>query len=140
LLTAAGIACDCEVESISLPATIEAVLASAVREGVTNVIRHSRAKHCTIRVTQDGQNAGVVVLDDGNGRQGTGTLHIAGTSGSGLRGLAERVAVYHGSFSAGAQDGGGFRLAVTLPLKGMGAVRVEAAHPDSAAVRENAGR
>ena len=138
LLAAAGIACDCEVESISLPATIEAVLASAVREGVTNVIRHSRAKHCTIRVTRDGQNVGVVVLDDGQHR--TDALHLGGTSGSGLRGLAERVAVYRGSFAAGAQAGGGFRLAVTLPLKGVAAARVEVARPDSAVVGENAGR
>jgi two-component system sensor histidine kinase DesK len=138
LLAAAGIACNCEVESISLPATIEAVLASAIREGVTNVIRHSRAKHCTIQFTRDGQNASAVVLDDG--QQKTDALCIAGTSGSGLRGLAERVAVYNGSFEAGEQAGGGFRLAVTLPLKGMAAARVEPARPASEAVGENAGR
>lgn len=138
LLAAAGIACHCEVESISLPATIEAVLASAIREGVTNVIRHSRARHCTLQVTQDGQNASVVVLDDG--QQKTDALRIVGTSGSGLRGLAERVAVYNGSFEAGEQAGGGFRLAVTLPLKGMTAARVEAARPTSKAVGENARR
>lgn len=46
ILAAAGIACDSEGETMALPATIETVLASAVREGVTNVIRHSRARHC----------------------------------------------------------------------------------------------
>ncbi len=139
LLAAAGIACECEVESISLPATSEAVLASAIREGVTNVIRHSRAKHCTIRVMQDGQNASVVVLDDG--QQKTDTLDLlSGTSGSGLPGLAERVAVYHGSFEAGKQTGGGFRLAVTLPLKGVAVSRVEPARRTSAMIGEHTGR
>lgn len=139
MLAAAGIACDCEVGSIALPATVEAVLASAVREGVTNVIRHSRAKHCTIRLTQDAQNASVVILDDG--QQKTDALHILpGTPGSGLRGLAERVAVYNGSFEAGGQVEGGFRLSVMLPLKGGATTRAEPAHTGHEVVVEGTGR
>ncbi len=136
ILAAAGIACDCEIESMVLPATIEAVLASVVREGVTNVIRHSRAKQCIIRVTQDSRNAGVIVLDDG--RQKTNALQIfSGAGGSGLKGLAERVAVYKGHLEAGENPEGGFRLAVSLPLKGVATAQIEEARIDREASKED---
>lgn len=139
ILAAAGITCDCEVESMTIPATIEAVLASAVREGVTNVIRHSRAKHCTIRIMQDGQNASAVILDDG--QQKTGPLHaLTGAPGSGLRGLAERVAVYNGSLEAGERPEGGFRLYVTLPLKSVNTARDEQARAGNRVIPGSTGR
>jgi two-component system sensor histidine kinase DesK len=138
ILAAAGIICDCEVESMTIPATIEAVLASAVREGITNVIRHSRAKHCTIRVMQDVEHASVVILDDG--QQKTGSLHMLGTPGSGLRGLAERVTVYNGSLEAGERPEGGFRLYVTLPLKSVNAARDEQARASNRAIPGSTGR
>ena len=48
-LSAAGIAADVERPSVALDPEVEAVLAWAVREGATNVIRHSGARHCTVR-------------------------------------------------------------------------------------------
>jgi DNA-binding NarL/FixJ family response regulator len=51
----------------ALPPAIEVILACTVREGVTNVIRHSRAHQCTIRVIRDGHYACVEVSDDGAG-------------------------------------------------------------------------
>ena len=51
----------------ALPTTIEAVLSWTVREGVTNVIRHSRAHQCTIRVTRDDYQITIEVIDDGAG-------------------------------------------------------------------------
>ena len=139
ILAAAGITCACEVESVTLPATIEAVLASVVREGVTNVIRHSRAKHCIIRVTQDTRNASVVILDDG--RKKTDTLQILSrTSGSGLKGLAERVAAHRGQLEAGVNPEGGFRLAVTLPLRGTSIAQIDAASRGRGAVMEDGKR
>ncbi len=114
MLAAAGI--DFRLEEagaeISLRPAVEAMLAWAVREGVTNVIRHSRARHCTIRVTYQKESAGVTVSDDGRGDAG-GT---SGTAGNGLRGLAERARELGGTCEAQRLDAGGFRLAVTLPL------------------------
>jgi two-component system sensor histidine kinase DesK len=136
ILAAAGITCDCEAENKTLPASIEAVLASVVREGVTNVIRHSRAKHCIIRVTQDTRSAGIEIVDDGRMKTDTLLIH-SGTSGSGLKGLSERVAAHRGQFEAGANPDGGFRLFVTLPLRGAGAVQFNAASSEREAVIED---
>jgi two-component system, NarL family, sensor histidine kinase DesK len=108
-LAAAGIECRLDEESVSLPPDVEAVLAWAVREGTTNVVRHSRARSCAIRVLASADSAAVEVEDDGEG----GT---AGTAGSGLAGLAERAARVRGSLEAGARPEGGFRLRLTVPL------------------------
>ncbi len=96
-----------------LPATAEATLSWAVREGVTNVIRHSRAQQCTIRVTRDAHKISVEVIDDGVGASST---PATGNAGNGLRGLAERVASLGGQCEASPLAGGGFRLAVSVPL------------------------
>ena len=112
-LEAAGIDCRVDEAELELPADVEAVLAWAVREATTNVVRHSGAHRCAIRVVSDGAVAAVEVEDDGAG----GT---PGPGGSGLAGLAERAERVHGRLDAGARPGGGYRLAVTVPV-GAGA-------------------
>lgn len=114
ILTAAGVAYHYEDDENApgvLPSAIEAVLAWGVREGVTNVIRHSRARTCTIRVTRNKDTAGIEVADDG-----VGFSSSSGEQGNGLRGLAERVAALGGQCETGANSAGGFHLAVTVPL------------------------
>lgn len=99
----------------ALPAAIDAALAWTVREGVTNVIRHSHAQRCVIRVERDERRAYTEITDDGQGADAALTC----ASGNGLRGLAERVAALGGQCDAGPNATGqphGFRLAVTLPL------------------------
>ncbi len=119
ILAAAGIAYRCEGESGTLPAAVEAVLAWAVREGVTNAVKHSRARHCTVRVTREGRYAGVEVCDDGAGAGGNvdgAAALTSGYGGSGLPGLAERAAAEGGRCEAGPRPDGGFCLSVTLPV------------------------
>ncbi|GAC1405152.1 MAG: hypothetical protein NVS4B12_20540 [Ktedonobacteraceae bacterium] len=104
-----------------MPPVIEAVLSWTVREGATNVIRHSRARHCTVRVTRNTREACVEVVDDGTEilaplSPHDGKTTSATTTSNGLRGLAERVAVLGGHCEAHAQGKGGFRLAVSVPL------------------------
>jgi two-component system sensor histidine kinase DesK len=64
-LSAAGIHADVQQARVSLAPAVEAVLAWAVREGATNVIRHSGARHCTLRVSAGLTDASVEVTDDG---------------------------------------------------------------------------
>jgi two-component system sensor histidine kinase DesK len=141
ILAAAGIAYQVEGEenAFALPGPQETVLAATVREGVTNVIRHSHARHCIIRLSRDALTAGVEVADNGTGASSAGMDRVpdaaqpsapetgAATArrapgmsqrGSGLDGLAERVAALGGRFEAGPRTEGGFRLAVCLPLMG----------------------
>jgi two-component system, NarL family, sensor histidine kinase DesK len=117
LLEAAGIACAIEHMAGALPPAADAVLAWTIREGVTNVIRHSRAHHCTIRVMCAGGSVCAEVVDDGT-RRGSQQATTDG-AGSGLVGLGERVRGYGGQMEAGslrAGDAGGFRLWVALPI------------------------
>jgi two-component system, NarL family, sensor histidine kinase DesK len=116
ILEAAGIECTIEYGSQSLPAGTDMVLAWVVREGVTNVIRHSRAQHCLIRITSTDGNVHAEISNDGDPRQEGSRF----AKGSGLSGLAERVANEGGKIEFGRQamsDGSGFRLKVEIPLR-----------------------
>jgi two-component system, NarL family, sensor histidine kinase DesK len=116
LLGAAGIACHIEHTAGALPPTTDAVLAWTVREGVTNVIRHSCARNCTIRVTCESGSARAEITNDGDSRKDQITPHKAG---SGLAGLTERVCAYGGQIETGplsTDDTAGFRLWVVLPI------------------------
>ena len=121
LLEAAGIACSLEYTALSLPPVTDAALAWTVREGVTNVIRHSRAQHCFIRLTREHSTARAEVINDGDPREHAGGAHAR--EGLGLSGLAERVTALGGRIEAGtvATDGNtGFRLWVELPIQNHG--------------------
>ncbi|NYJ74268.1 sensor histidine kinase [Allobranchiibius huperziae] len=80
-LRAAGIRADLPTATDGVPSDLREVFAWTVREGVTNVIRHSGARSCTIEV---GDRA-VTVRDDGVGTA------AAGCSGHGIIGLRERA-------------------------------------------------
>jgi two-component system sensor histidine kinase DesK len=132
LLAAAGIAYRYEGADethLDLPAPTEAALAWAVREGVTNVIRHSRASHCVIRLTRAPEEVAVEIEDDG---VGTPIDNATGASGSGLRGLAQRVAAIGGRYEAGPRVGSGFHLAVYAPFSATNGGLTLPAAPDSA--------
>lgn len=122
ILDAAGIACRIEGKLSALPPTVEAVLAWTVREGVTNVVKHSRARCCTITLERSAGGAAVAVRDDGRGaaaRQHDRQEAMAEHGGSGLPGLAERAAALGGRCAAGPLPAGGFHLLVSLPLGGV---------------------
>jgi two-component system sensor histidine kinase DesK len=106
-----------------LPDAVDEVLGWAVREGVTNVVRHSNATACQVRFTLEGEPAervAVEILD--NGDTATPASFTAFKGGSGLAGLAERAAEHGGRLQAGPLPTakGGFRLRVELPLSGTG--------------------
>jgi len=107
-LTVTGIELHVDQDRAPFPPAVEAVLAWTVREGVTNVMRHSGAKRCAIRVIKKDGQATVEVIDDGRGG--------IPQAGSGLRGLAERVRERGGTLTAEPLPHEGFRLRVTLPL------------------------
>jgi two-component system, NarL family, sensor histidine kinase DesK len=117
-LSAAGIEAEFERPPVTLDPDVEAVLAWAVREGATNVIRHSGATRCQVRVRAGLADAAVEVVDDGEGpacRRGATVEH----TGHGITGLGERAARLRGRIEAGGlPDGRGFRLAVVIPVPG----------------------
>jgi len=112
-LSAAGIQARVERPAVNFDPAIEAVLAWTVREGATNVIRHSGAGRCSVKVTAGLGEAGVEVVDDG---PGCADIAANGHNGHGLEGLRERVARLHGQIEAGTDAAGGYRLAVRVPV------------------------
>ncbi|ADD44217.1 histidine kinase [Stackebrandtia nassauensis DSM 44728] len=88
-----------------VPGEWQPAFAYVLREGVTNVMRHSRASVCEVRV---GPNW-IEVVDDGRGSSD-------GKPGNGITGLRERLAVVGGTVTAGPRpDGEGFRLRAVVP-------------------------
>jgi two-component system sensor histidine kinase DesK len=116
-LTAAGIEGEVEPAPEGLAPEVDAVLGWAVREGVTNVLRHSEATTARIRVIADRASRSVEVIDDGRGASSPGDTAVAAASGVGLAGLRERADRLGGSVEAGPLPERGFRLWVTVPAE-----------------------
>ncbi|HEX7743690.1 MAG TPA: histidine kinase [Micromonosporaceae bacterium] len=108
-LAAAGVAADLPTAIADLPPPRSELFGWAVREGVTNVVRHSGAQRCTIRIDPDR----VEVVDDGRGP--APEVGPAG-GGYGLRGLRERAERMGGQLTVGRPTPDpGFLLRVSLP-------------------------
>ncbi|WP_271218394.1 sensor histidine kinase [Streptosporangium carneum] len=114
-LEAAGTQVRVRLAGTPLPDDVDGLFGWAVREGVTNVIRHARAARCEIDVRYDGGVGVLEIVDDGCGavprEQGGGRSRA---SGNGLTGLTERVEAAGGTVSAGPSEGG-FALRVEVP-------------------------
>jgi two-component system, NarL family, sensor histidine kinase DesK len=130
-LSAAGIETSVQRPEVSIDPAAEAVLAWAVREGATNVIRHSGATRCAMKISAGLGTTTLEVVDDGGGARGSGSgpdgsgSSDAGPgsangrgSGHGLAGLAERARTVAGRVEAGRLPQGGFRLEVRVPSGG----------------------
>ncbi len=91
-----------------LPRAVEAAAYFVVAEALANVTKHAAAKRVTVRVHETADLLNVEIEDDGRGG-----ADAAG--GSGLRGLADRVAAAGGRFDLGPVAGGGTRVAAELP-------------------------
>jgi two-component system sensor histidine kinase DesK len=106
MLRAARIEADIEIAELTLPRHVEETLALALREAVTNVVRHAAARTCRIRLAKYGADAVLDVSDDGRGS--------SAPEGVGLRGMRARVEAQGGCV---ARDGNeGVHLRVSLPL------------------------
>jgi two-component system sensor histidine kinase DesK len=109
-LGAAGIDAVVRESGPPLPSQAEALLGWVVREGATNVIRHSGARSCAIALTGAEGRVRLEITDDGSGASSAAT-------GNGLKGLAERLATAGGSLQTGPGDRKGFRLVAELPVE-----------------------
>ena len=116
-LAAAGIELSVERGPVALPPAVESVLAWAVREGSTNILRHSATKRASIFVGRDGASAAAEVEDAGPLRtQSPSPSDEGGGAGSGIAGLRERAAARGGAVEAGPTPSGGYRLRVRVPM------------------------
>ncbi|MFH8409730.1 sensor histidine kinase [Streptomyces sp. NPDC018019] len=113
MLSAAGIrtrlTCDCG----DLPAAVDTALAAVLREGLTNLLRHSKAEQCVLRAVRHGGAVRLTVANDGAGRAARAPK--AGADG-GLAALDSRIRSLGGSLTWTGDDGW-FRLRATVPLQ-----------------------
>ena len=99
-------------ERAPLPHALDLSACRIVQEGLTNALKHSRAKQAEVTVNYGPSDLQLEVRDDGVG---------AGSSngrGHGLVGIRERVKIYGGEMAAGPAPTGGFLLSARLPLSG----------------------
>jgi two-component system sensor histidine kinase DesK len=130
-LEAAGVELHVDGAGETLDPNVEPVLAWAVREGATNVIRHSGASRAEIRVTAGAAGIELEIADDGrgagtsdegakpgaNGTREPGSVGGRQPGGHGLAGLIERAHAVGGTVEAAAGPDGGFRLRVSVPVR-----------------------
>jgi two-component system sensor histidine kinase DesK len=95
------------------PPAVDAVLAAVLREAVTNVLRHSRARRCHIAVTVHKGIFRLTVGNDGAAKQGEAGLGKG--LGRGLANLTARATAVGGCLSAGADGYGWFALVAEIP-------------------------
>jgi signal transduction histidine kinase/uncharacterized protein YhfF len=92
-----------------LPEVLEVTVYYFVSEAATNAAKHAEASAVQVRVKLQGRTLELVVADDGVGG-------ASAESGSGLRGLADRVEALGGEFTLDSPPGGGTRIAASIPL------------------------
>ncbi|MGY3554873.1 sensor histidine kinase [Williamsia sp. R60] len=111
---AAGVRVDVEADRLpdELPSTVSVVAYRIIQESLTNVIRHSTAKHATVRLDQNGDQLRIAVIDHGPARPSP-TMSPAGFGIAGMIGRAQAVG---GELSAGPGEYGGFEVSASLPL------------------------
>ncbi len=112
-LAAAEIEAELPNSTDDVPSHLRELFAWTVREGVTNVIRHSGASRCTVRLERDAAE----VVDDGPGGRavvGPGAGQGRGRSGSGLVGLRERAAAVGGTVTTRVEEPRGHTLRVAV--------------------------
>lgn len=109
-LEAAGVEVKTEAAAVPLSSAQEGVIALAVREAVTNVVRHAQARNCRLRLERVNGRCRLEVQDDGCGGQQP--------EGHGLRGMRERVEAFGGSLRR--ETSAGTKLCVEIPLAETG--------------------
>jgi two-component system sensor histidine kinase DesK len=113
LLASAGIECRVIGDGSGLPAELQGTLGWVVREGTTNVLRHSEARTCTVTLrTAAGETVALTLENDGVTAGPGDRVRFGG----GLIGLAERIAGLGGEVVAERRQPDGFRLTARLPL------------------------
>jgi two-component system sensor histidine kinase DesK len=108
MLETAGVRVEAHTDAVRLPPTSEGVLALAIREAVTNVVRHAQAHAVRLQLAQSNGTCRFEIVDDGRGSS------IA-YEGNGLGGMRERIEALGGTMERETQNG--TRLVLTLPAE-----------------------
>jgi two-component system, NarL family, sensor histidine kinase DesK len=114
VLTTANVDVSLVREHRGFPRSVRSTLATVLREGVTNVLRHSDASWCTITLSSHDGLAELEVVNDGV--RSPRAARATNGAGSGLPNLTERVRALGGNLTSTVEEGRRHRLRVTIPL------------------------
>lgn len=115
VMAAAEVEADVDISCGRLHPVVETVLATALREGVTNILRHSKVQFCEIRSAVFGDRVSLSLVNDGVGPQEE--RGVPQHDGSGLGNLRTRLSAIGGRLTAEVMPGGHFRMEAVAPLK-----------------------
>lgn len=107
-LAAADVVLECAVEPCPLTPLQENVLSLAIREGVTNIVRHAQASRATLSLSSAAGSLELRLVDDGRGGNNP--------EGSGLSGMRERIELLGGTMEKTTTNG--MEIRIRLPLEG----------------------
>lgn len=140
VMAAADVKVELDVDCGRLHPLVDTVLATALREGVTNILRHSKVQSCEISASVEGETVRLTLVNDGVVPQRE-AVPAGGASGSGLGNLRTRLTDIGGRLTASTARGGRFRLVAEAPVKPVtvdcpagrepGAGRPAAGQPDA---------
>ncbi|MER6128487.1 histidine kinase [Streptomyces sp. NPDC001795] len=116
VMAVADVRVELDISCGRLHPLVDTVLATALREGVTNILRHSKVQSCIITAVVEGEMVRLTLLNDGVVPQRTPRL-AGGASGSGLGNLRTRLGQIGGRLTACSAEDGRFRLVAEAPVK-----------------------
>jgi len=111
ILRSAGIETEVHGTATLIPPPLQQLFGALVREGTTNVLRHSNAHHCEFTIDLDDGNACVRITNDG-------ATAARSANGGGIASLRERFGTLHGNVRAEAGEDGRFELAGSAVVPG----------------------
>ncbi|MCY7966748.1 sensor histidine kinase [Bacillus haynesii] len=95
----------------NIPPVTQNIVSMCIREAATNVVKHSRATHCIISISQTDEKISITIKDDGVG------MDQQTPFGNGLRGMKERLALIDGALDVSTHNGTVLTIAVPIVKK-----------------------
>jgi two-component system sensor histidine kinase DesK len=129
LLAAAGIMADIEIDCGALDEKVDTVLATVLREAVTNLLRHSSARTCRLAASRAGECVTLIVVNDGAPRSG-----VSHRDGGGLENLVARLKAIGGTLTIDSHNGS-FGVLAAVPRAARKAPRRSAPRQGSASAQ-----
>ncbi|MEK4848542.1 sensor histidine kinase [Paenibacillus sp. FSL H7-0756] len=117
MLRSAEIALEVEGDA-ALPGVsdlTQSILSLCIKEGITNIVKHSRADQCRISIVMTPGEVQITLEDNGIGVEASGSGGAERRDGNGMKGMGERLALIDGSLTLAPGPGGGSRLTVVTP-------------------------
>lgn len=99
------------VDFSKIPPLTQNIVSLCIREAVTNVVKHSKATHCILSISQSAENVKIVIQDNGKGIDENKPM------GNGLRGMEERLQLINGELHFYNQNGTILELSIPMIKK-----------------------